>query len=57
MLAISIKLSVPKETEKNAVIDGPIRPPTLAPTAIIPNNLPDCSLLNSSDIKVQKTEI
>ena len=57
MLAINIKLSVPKDTEKNAVIEGPIRPPTLAPTAIMPNSLPDCSLLNSSDIKLQKTEI
>ena len=57
MLATSIKLSVPRETEKNAVIDGPNRPPTLAPTAMIPKSLPDCSLLNSSDIKVQKTEI
>ena len=36
MLPINIKLSVPRDTEKKAVIDGPIRPPTLAPTAIMP---------------------
>ena len=57
MLAINIKLSMPIDTEKNAVIEGPIRPPTLAPTAIMPKSLPDCSLLNSSDMKLQKTEI
>ncbi len=57
MLAININLSVPKDTEKNAVMEGPMRPPTLAPTAIIPNSLLDCSLLKSSDIKLQKTEI
>ena len=33
MLAININLSVPKDTEKNAVMEGPMRPPTLAPTA------------------------
>ena len=57
MLAINIKLSVPRDNEKKVVTDGPIKPPTLAPTAIKPKSLPYCSLLNSSDIKLQKTEI
>ena len=56
-LAINIKLSVPSDAEKNAGMDGPTRPPTLAPAAMTPKSLPDCSLLNSSDMKLQKTEM
>ena len=56
-LAISIKLSVPRDAEKNEGIKGPIRPPTLAPTAITLNSLPACSLLNKSDMKLQNTEM
>ena len=56
-LANNIRLSIPINDEKKEGIKGPMRPPTLAPTAIILNSLPACSLLNRSDIKLQNTEI
>ena len=56
-LAISIRLSVPSDAVKNAGTDGPTRPPTLAPAAMMPKSRPDCSLVNRSDMKLQKTEI
>ena len=56
-LAISIRLSVPSDAEKNAGTDGPTKPPTLAPAAMMPKSRPDCYLLNSYDMKLQKTEI
>ena len=56
-LASNIRLSVPRDAEKNEGIDGPISPPTLAPAAMMPNSRPACSLLNRSDIKLQNTEI
>ena len=56
-LAININLSVPNDAEKKAGIEGPKRPPTLAPAAITPKSRPACSFEKSSDIKLQNTEI